>query len=82
MIHEGSLVTEQNRANGRVAEWLKAPDSKSDVVARLPWVQIPPLPPLVFPKKSEDFSDKRGEKWPSVSESVSKLRGSGSFAGT
>jgi hypothetical protein len=31
---------------GRVAEWLKAPDSKSGVVARLPWVRIPPLPPL------------------------------------
>ncbi len=30
---------------GRVAEWFKAPDSKSDVVARLPGVQIPPLPP-------------------------------------
>src|SRR5271170_5445448 len=30
---------------GRVAEWLKAPDSKSEVVARLPWVRIPPLPP-------------------------------------
>jgi hypothetical protein len=34
---------------GRVAEWLKAPDSKSDVVARLPWVQIPPLPPSIHP---------------------------------
>ena len=31
---------------GRVAEWLKAPDSKSGVVARLPWVRIPPLPPV------------------------------------
>ena len=30
---------------GRVAEWLKASDSKSEVVARLPWVRIPPLPP-------------------------------------
>src|ERR1700733_7638063 len=30
---------------GRVAEGLKAPDSKSGVVARLPWVRIPPLPP-------------------------------------
>ena len=29
-----------------VAEWLKAPDSKSGVVARLPWVRIPPLPPV------------------------------------
>lgn len=31
---------------GRVAEWLKAPDSKSGVGATLPWVRIPPLPPL------------------------------------
>src|ERR1700679_3014565 len=31
----------------RVAEWLKAPDSKSGVVARLPWVRIPPLPPPI-----------------------------------
>ena len=30
---------------GRVAEWLKAPDSKSDVRATVPWVRIPPLPP-------------------------------------
>ena len=35
---------------GRVAEWLKASDSKSEVVARLPWVRIPPLPPKhIFP---------------------------------
>ena len=32
--------------SGRVAERLKAPDSKSDVGATLPWVRIPPLPPL------------------------------------
>jgi hypothetical protein len=32
-------------SRGRVAEWLKAPDSKSDVLARVPGVQIPPLPP-------------------------------------
>src|SRR5436190_17424250 len=35
-------------ASGRVAEWLKALDSKSSVVVRLPWVQIPPLPPKFF----------------------------------
>ena len=34
------------RSSGRVAEWLKASDSKSEVVARLPWVRIPPLPPF------------------------------------
>ena len=30
---------------GRVAERLKAPDSKSGVRETVPWVQIPPLPP-------------------------------------
>jgi hypothetical protein len=30
---------------GRVAEWFKAPDSKSGVLARVPWVRLPPLPP-------------------------------------
>src|SRR5713101_7968829 len=34
------------KCNGRVAEWLKAPDSKSGVAATLPWVRIPPLPPV------------------------------------
>jgi hypothetical protein len=33
-------------ANGRVAERLKAPDSKSGVRETVPWVQIPPLPPV------------------------------------
>jgi hypothetical protein len=32
-------------AEGRVAERLKAPDSKSGVRETVPWVQIPPLPP-------------------------------------
>lgn len=32
--------------SGRVAEWLKAPDSKSGVGVTLPGVQIPPLPPI------------------------------------
>jgi hypothetical protein len=31
-----------------VAEWFKAPDSKSGVVARQPWVRLPPLPPSRF----------------------------------
>ena len=31
-----------------MAEWLKAPDSKSEVVARLPGVRIPPLPPMFY----------------------------------
>ena len=35
-----------NQHNGRVAEWLKASDSKSEVRVTVPWVRIPPLPPL------------------------------------
>src|SRR4051812_15334005 len=34
-------------ASGRVAEWLKAPDSKSGLGEALTWVRIPPLPPHV-----------------------------------
>jgi hypothetical protein len=29
-----------------VAEWSNVPDSKSGVGASLPWVRIPPSPPL------------------------------------
>ena len=30
-----------------MAEWLKAPDSKSGLGETLTWVQIPPLPPPI-----------------------------------
>ena len=30
---------------GKVAEWSKAPDSKSGVRFSVPWVRIPPFPP-------------------------------------
>jgi hypothetical protein len=33
-------------ALGRVAEWFKAPVLKTGVPARVPWVRIPPLPPV------------------------------------
>src|ERR1700750_2441481 len=33
-------------AIGRVAEWFKAPVLKTGVPARVPWVRIPPLPPV------------------------------------
>ena len=33
-------------AAGRVAEWFKAPVLKTGVPARVPWVRIPPLPPV------------------------------------
>ena len=35
-----------NSANGEVAEWTNVPDSKSGVLATVPWVRIPPSPPL------------------------------------
>src|SRR6185312_755583 len=31
---------------GWVAEWFKAPVLKTGVPARVPWVRIPPLPPV------------------------------------
>ena len=34
------------RHTGEVAEWSNVPDSKSGVVATLPWVRIPPSPPV------------------------------------
>ena len=43
------LTGRGNPSRGRVAEWLKAPDSKSGVLARVPGVQIPPLPPFLYP---------------------------------
>ena len=33
--------------NGGVAEWLNAPVLKTDVGESLPWVRIPPPPPLL-----------------------------------
>ena len=44
---ENQHFKQLNQHNGRVAEWLKAPDSKSGVRVTVPWVQIPPLPPPV-----------------------------------
>src|SRR6266849_9760078 len=35
-----------NFNDGRVAEWFKAPVLKTGVPARVPWVRIPPLPPV------------------------------------
>jgi hypothetical protein len=35
----------EERVDGRVAEWFKAPVLKTGVPARVPWVRIPPLPP-------------------------------------
>ena len=33
--------------NGRVAKWLTAPDLKSDILERVSWVRILPLPHIV-----------------------------------
>ncbi len=43
-------------SSGRVAEWLKAPDSKSGVLARVPGVQIPPLPPVLHQQLTSQVS--------------------------
>src|SRR5690606_20963157 len=37
--------TDEDR--GQVAEWSNVPDSKSGVRASVPWVRIPPCPPLL-----------------------------------
>ena len=56
-----------------MAEWLKAPDSKSGLGAILTWVRIPPLPPAsifgneintameIFPSQSPPNVDDRTE---------------------
>ena len=56
-------TTREETTAGRVAEWLKAPDSKSGVGESLPWVQIPPLPPsdthpmlMRFPLRFDGFT--------------------------
>jgi len=30
-----------------VAEWSNVPDSKSGVLSKVPWVRIPPSPPII-----------------------------------
>jgi hypothetical protein len=35
-------------ARGQVVEWSMAPHSKCGVPARVPWVRIPPCPPLAI----------------------------------
>ena len=37
---------EKMAARGQVAEWSNVPDSKSGVRASVPWVRIPPCPPV------------------------------------
>ena len=44
---KNELVVPAHYAVGRVAEWLKASDSKSEVRVTVPWVRIPPLPPYI-----------------------------------
>ena len=38
-----------------MAEWFKAPVLKTGVPARVPWVRIPPLPPVLFPERDTLF---------------------------
>ena len=44
-LSETQRIESSEHLCGRVAEWLKAPDSKSGLGAILTWVRIPPLPP-------------------------------------
>ncbi len=39
-------LSDSHSGLGRVAEWFKAPVLKTGVPARVPWVRIPPLPPV------------------------------------
>ncbi|EFO33774.1 conserved hypothetical protein [Roseibium sp. TrichSKD4] len=39
--------------NGRVVEWFKAPVLKTGVRGTVPWVRIPPLPPIPFPNQTQ-----------------------------
>jgi hypothetical protein len=64
--------------NGEVAEWLNAPDSKSDVGVTPPGVRIPPSPPdLLVPPPAEagcffwtegECRESTGQKGSTVSE--------------
>ncbi len=51
----GNISPARSRC-GRVAEWLKAPDSKSGVRVTVPWVRIPPLPPCFAFAHSSDLN--------------------------
>ena len=42
---DDSATIRRKSNHGEMAEWSKAPDSKSGVAARLPWVRIPLSPP-------------------------------------
>ena len=41
-------VSEEGIDKGEVAEWLKVLLSKSSELARVPWVRIPPSPPVII----------------------------------
>src|SRR6478736_596495 len=47
-FHDSTRIPARPTTGGRggVAEWSNVPDSKSGVGASLPWVRIPPPPPL------------------------------------
>ena len=56
-----------------MAEWLKAPDSKSGVGVTLPWVRIPPLPPFQNAPLLRFSDPKEVRKTVAFSENVSRL---------
>ncbi len=55
----GEVCKMESAASGRVAEWLKAPDSKSGLGETLTWVRIPPLPPLLVQNPAATLSLRR-----------------------
>ena len=55
-----------NLALGEVAEWLKAPLSKSGIPLRVSWVRIPPSPPHLRALQRVRLSQGRGVTIPAA----------------
>ena len=68
-----------------MAEWFKAPDSKSDVRATVPWVRLPPLPPFSLEplnlKRAVENSGERGKRLKTLGDDVTDGPGKGSPGG-
>src|SRR6185312_17103043 len=55
------LALSRITAGGQVVEWLKAPHSKCGVRASVPWVRIPPCPPVLSGRAHGDFGSMSGK---------------------
>src|SRR5574337_324450 len=53
LTYDSRLACATMRPTGEVAEWSNVPDSKSGVRASVPWVRIPPSPPVVPRPRSD-----------------------------